>query len=76
MPIYDYACSDCGRFTAVRPLREFDRPTACPECGREAPRALSAPALLGRAARRGDGSASESGSYARLGHGGGCQCCS
>ena len=46
MPVYDYACDDCGTFTALRPMSAFDLPCGCPDCGVEAPRVmLTAPAL-------------------------------
>jgi putative FmdB family regulatory protein len=48
MPVYDYLCSDCGPFTAIRPMLEFDQPQRCDECGEAAPRALlTAPVLFG-----------------------------
>jgi putative FmdB family regulatory protein len=34
MPIYEYLCRRCGnRFSLLRPMREADAPTPCPECG-------------------------------------------
>jgi putative FmdB family regulatory protein len=48
MPVYDYLCSDCGPFSAIRPMAEFDLPQLCEECGEAAPRALlTAPAMFG-----------------------------
>lgn len=73
MPLYDYACEACGRFSATRPLKEFDRPVPCPRCAAMAPRALGVPALLGRSAR-GRGGTADAG-YRRLGHASGCACC-
>jgi len=73
VPLYDYACAACGRFSASRPMKEFDQPAPCPGCGTPAPRALVAPALLGRAARREP--ASGDASYGRLRHAQGCACC-
>ena len=59
MPIYDYLCADCGPFTAMRPMAEFQQPQPCEQCGEAAPRALlTAPALSGMDAgrrRAGDG---------------------
>ena len=26
MPVYDYLCADCGPFTMLRPMAEFDAP--------------------------------------------------
>jgi putative FmdB family regulatory protein len=40
MPVYDYLCEDCGPFTVMRPMAEFDLPHECPQCETEAPRAL------------------------------------
>lgn len=46
MPLYEYACGDCGAFTATRPLSEYLAPQPCPGCGTAAPRALiTAPAF-------------------------------
>ena len=48
MPVYEYLCADCGPFTAIRPMAEFDKPNVCEECGGTAPRALlTAPAMFG-----------------------------
>ncbi|HYP82687.1 zinc ribbon domain-containing protein [Variovorax sp.] len=73
MPLYDYACQACGRFSAMRPLREFDRPVPCPACGAPSERALSVPAVLGRASRQDD--APSGGAYPRLRHPARCACC-
>ena len=32
MPTYEYECPDCGPFTDVRPMAEYDQPQACPDC--------------------------------------------
>jgi putative FmdB family regulatory protein len=79
MPTYEYACSSCGSFTAVRPLAEFQEPQPCPQCAVPAPRVtLSGPALKGLFSR----TASVPGESARPApsrgcyHGmGGCSCC-
>lgn len=48
MPNYDYSCSRCGPFTAMRPMAEYSEPCACPACGGMVPRAiLRAPAIAG-----------------------------
>lgn len=48
MPVYEYACPDCGGFAALRPMKEYQNPAACPQCGGASPRALlTAPALAG-----------------------------
>ncbi|NGP17009.1 zinc ribbon domain-containing protein [Devosia aurantiaca] len=44
----DYACSDCGPFTAMRAMAEFLAPIACPDCGAAASRTFGrAPAIAG-----------------------------
>jgi putative FmdB family regulatory protein len=71
MPFYDYACAACGPFTESRPLAAFADPCPCPECGKNAPRTLTAPALgAGTSAPAPAASASP---FTR--HGGGCGCC-
>jgi putative FmdB family regulatory protein len=67
MPTYDYECSDCGPFTEVRPMAEFDRPFPCPDCEQPAPRLLTAPAL--------GGGAQEASAAPVRAHPGGCGCC-
>lgn len=67
MPTYEYECGDCGPFTEVRPMAEYDRPQPCPDCGIEAPRLLTAPAL--------GGGAQEVSSAPAPSHAGGCACC-
>src|SRR3979411_1398563 len=47
MPVYEYLCNDCGPFTDMRPLAEYDAPQDCPQCERESPRGiLTAPAFF------------------------------
>ena len=42
MPLYDYGCCACGcEFEDVRPTEEESGP-ACPECGQESQRLVSA----------------------------------
>jgi putative FmdB family regulatory protein len=67
MPTYEYECADCGPFSDVRPMAEFDRPQPCPDCEQPAPRLLTAPAL-------GGGAQEATASPARA-HAGGCACC-
>lgn len=88
MPTYDYACSGCGPFDALRRIVERDQPAACPDCGAAAPRiAVSAPqlALLDGATRsalatnersRHEPRRSGADGYPRLRHPSGCGCCS
>ena len=46
MPTYDYACTHCGPFEAVRRMAERDVPAACGQCGTPSPRAwIAAPHL-------------------------------
>ena len=67
MPTYEYECADCGPFSEIRPMAEFDRPQPCPDCEQPAPRLLTAPALAG-------GAQEASAAPARA-HAGGCACC-
>jgi putative FmdB family regulatory protein len=69
MPTYEYECADCGPFTDIRPIAEFDQPQPCPDCNTPAPRLLTAPALGGGAQQTADGGASAGA------HAGGCACC-
>lgn len=48
MPIYDYACSRCGRVTEVIHGINDSGPAFCPNCGAEGTmkKALSAPAVV------------------------------
>ncbi|WP_407309907.1 FmdB family zinc ribbon protein [Pseudomonas sp. nanlin1] len=46
MPIYEYDCTTCGDFTALRPMAQRDVPCQCPACGSAARRViLTAPGL-------------------------------
>ncbi|MEW6396102.1 MULTISPECIES: zinc ribbon domain-containing protein [unclassified Afipia] len=40
MPVYEYLCNDCGPFTEMRPMSEYDMPQDCPHCAVAAPRAI------------------------------------
>jgi len=86
MPTYDYACTGCGGFDAIRSLSARDQPAACPGCGAASLRVFaSAPRLqfleadtrsamdLNERARH---EPKRSGEYARLRHPAGCGCCS
>ncbi|WP_158932834.1 FmdB family zinc ribbon protein [Acidisphaera sp. S103] len=68
MPTYEYECPDCGPFSDVRPMAEFDQPQPCPDCEQPAPRLLTAPALAGSAQETTAGSSAPA-------HAGGCACC-
>jgi putative FmdB family regulatory protein len=75
MPIYDYSCPTCGRFTAMRPMAQFREPCACPTCDAAAPRTLlGAPALAGmNPAGRSQPPFNES--IPEAAHPAGCGCC-
>ncbi len=80
MPIYEYACVDCGSFTAVRRIDERDAPQSCPGCGREARRQVTATMLaLMPHARRAAHAGNERSAHAPASsqghrHGPGCGC--
>ena len=42
MPLYDYACSDCGSFREWQSMSAAAIPADCPACGDPAPRAITA----------------------------------
>jgi putative FmdB family regulatory protein len=84
MPVYEYMCDACGPFTAIRPMAEFEQPTACPICEAESPRVLlTAPNLASMDPRRRtamatnerSASAPKSLSEMKTKHGAGCSCC-
>ena len=85
MPTYDYACSGCGGFDAIRSLSQRNEPAACPACGNAATRVfVAAPQLaLMEADTRSAMSTNErarhepksSRDYVRLKHPAGCGCC-
>ena len=85
MPTYDYSCTRCGSFEALRSVSMRNQAAACPSCGGVAPRlVVSAPALAlmeegtRRAIEVNDRARHEpknSGNYARLKHPAGCGCC-
>jgi putative FmdB family regulatory protein len=83
MPTYDYLCTTCGGFDAIRALGRRDEPAACPHCGAASPRIfISAPrlALIDSSVRnaletneRARHEPKSSSSYAQ--HPAGCSCC-
>lgn len=80
MPAYDYLCGECGAFTAMRPMAEFQSPHACPGCGDPAPRAiLMAPsfATMDGGARRAHATNERSANAPTKGrrHPASCGCC-
>ena len=44
MPLYEYQCGRCGRFEIIRKFSDAPL-TACPTCGQEVQKLLSAPAI-------------------------------
>ena len=46
MAIYEYHCTDCGVFTAMRPMADSSLPQPCPVCRAPAPRAWVTPPSL------------------------------
>lgn len=85
MPTYDYACTTCGGFDAIRSLAQRNDPAACPDCAAAAPRVwVSAPslALMDGSTRtalstneRARHEPKTSRDYTRLKHPSGCGCC-
>lgn len=69
MPTYEYECVDCGPFSEVRPIAEFERPQPCPDCGAPAPRLLTLAAIGGGA------QPTPAGTALPRAHMGGCGCC-
>ncbi len=45
MPVYEYVCSSCGVFSALRKMSEAKQPACCETCGAVSPRIMSAPRL-------------------------------
>jgi putative FmdB family regulatory protein len=80
MPTYEYACPDCGGFTALRPMAQHHDPQPCPACGTPAARVIAtAPAYAGMpaAARLAHATNERSAHEPRQSsrHGAGCSCC-
>jgi putative FmdB family regulatory protein len=82
MPVYEYLCDDCGSFTAIRPMAEYEQPHDCPGCGEEARRVLlTAPRMSSLSSeRRLAHATNERSAHAprssKQSHGAGCSCCS
>lgn len=79
MPLYEYDCSRCGRFSDFRPIAEYALPAICPGCSADAPRiSLSAPAMIVRGTQGGamvaDDASRASRFSASSGHGAACGC--
>lgn len=45
MAVYEYVCTECGRFDIRRDIGTAPDRHGCPRCGRDARRAYSAPML-------------------------------
>jgi putative FmdB family regulatory protein len=88
MPTYDYACSPCGGFDALRSVADRDLPAHCPRCGAASPRVLvAAPRLAALSdtarlafatnerAAHAPRRSGDSEPYRRLRHPAGCGCC-
>jgi putative FmdB family regulatory protein len=69
MPLYEYKCADCGiTFEKLRPMSKADAPLSCTLCGSaETLRAISLFSAISKA--------SDGGSRAISGAGGGCGSC-
>jgi putative FmdB family regulatory protein len=85
MPTYDYACTTCGGFEAIRSLTQRNDPATCPDCAEASSRVfVTAPrlALMDGSIRtalatneRARHEPKTSRDYARLKHPSGCGCC-
>jgi putative FmdB family regulatory protein len=82
MPSYEYDCTECGNFTAMRAMHERNEPQFCPACGAPSPRViLTAPAFAGmppasRTAHATNERAANEPKLSSTLHGMGCTCCS
>jgi putative FmdB family regulatory protein len=85
MPVYEYQCNDCGPFTQLRPMAEYELPSDCPDCGAQAPRVmLTAPhcstmstqTRIIHATNERSANAPHTLSSLKASHGAGCSCCS
>ena len=50
MPVYVFACPECGSFELARPMAEASSRACCPTCEREARRVFTPPRLARLAA--------------------------
>ena len=87
MVIYEYLCTDCGVFTAMRQMAHSSLPQPCPVCRTPAPRACVAPpsfASMSASLRHTHSTNERARHEPRLAshsepvkkHGPGCSCCS
>jgi len=81
MPVYEYLCRDCGPFTRMRSISEYELPSDCPKCEASAPRVmLTAPhcSTVSAQTRIAHATNERSAESPRTlwSHGDGCSCCS
>jgi putative FmdB family regulatory protein len=87
MAVYEYLCTDCGAFSAVRPMRDSSLPQPCPLCATLSPRAWITPPVFSgmSSARRHAYQTNERASHeprvasqtdSAKAHQPGCSCCS
>jgi putative FmdB family regulatory protein len=85
MPVYEYMCESCGPFTAMRPMAEYEKSQACPDCAEISPRvmltaprfsAMSSGLRLAHAANERSASSPSTLTALKSQHGSGCSCCS
>ena len=85
MPVYEYLCRDCGPFTRMRSMSEYELPSDCPKCEASAPRVMltaphcstvSAQARIAHATNERSADSPLTLSSMKGSHGAGCSCCS
>jgi putative FmdB family regulatory protein len=85
MPVYEYLCRDCGPFTQIRSMSEYELPFDCPKCEASAPRviltaphcsAVSTQSRIAHATNERSADRPRTLSSMRDSHGAGCSCCS
>ena len=80
MPVYEYACADCGPFEAIERMSQCTEPNNCPVCGASSPRVmLTAPnvSFVSQSTRIGHLTNERSADSPKRTstHGPGCGCC-
>ena len=84
MPVYEYLCDECGAFTAIRPMAEYDLSNDCPKCGVSSRRVIMTPPQLSRLSQTGrtvsarnerSAHAPRTSAEMKSAHGAGCGCC-
>jgi putative FmdB family regulatory protein len=85
MPVYEYLCRDCGPFTRMRSMSEYELPSDCPKCVASAPRVIltaphcstvSAQTRIAHATNERSADSPRTLSSMKGSHGAGCSCCS